>query len=105
MSNDFTSNTPLVSVIITCINRLEHLKQTLPKLSIQKFIEIIVVDYGCLQGTRDWVKQDFPNVKLVFVDDDPIFSLSRARNIGAAYSQAEYLMFSDADILIDFPIH
>jgi predicted glycosyltransferase involved in capsule biosynthesis len=105
MTNDFLKNIPLVSVIVTCKNRLEHLKQTLPRLCMQKSIEIIVVDYGCLQGTKEWVKNTFHNVKLVFVDDDPIFSLSRARNIGAAYSQGEYLMFSDADIFIEYPIH
>lgn len=95
---------PVASVIITCKNRLAHLRQSLLTLSDQKSIELIVVDYGCSEGTRDWVRNHFPGVKVVCVDDDPIFSLSRARNIGALHARGEYLMFSDVDVIIDFPI-
>jgi glycosyltransferase involved in cell wall biosynthesis len=105
MFEQAVSKNPLVSVIITCKNRLEHLKQSLPKLCAQEPLEVIVVDYGCLEGTRTWVKNNFPNVRLVCVDDDPVFSLSRARNMGASYGQGKFLMFSDADIIIDFSIH
>ena len=43
---------------------------------------MIVVDYGCPDGTEAWVKQNFPEVKVVKVEDDPGFSISRARNLG-----------------------
>lgn len=104
MAELITENIPFVSLVLTCKNRLEHLKQSLLKISNQKSIEIIVVDYGCTEGTREWVKANYPEARVVCVDDDPIFSISRARNIGALHAGGEFIMFTDADILIDFPI-
>jgi predicted glycosyltransferase involved in capsule biosynthesis len=44
-------------------------------------------------------------IPLVHVEDNPIFSLSRARNLGARQATGNWLMFSDADIMIDLPIN
>jgi hypothetical protein len=89
-----------ISFITTCKSRLEHLKVTLPLLVGQRPDEIIVVDYACPQGTTDWVKAHHPEVKIVLVDDDPGFNLSRARNFGARQSNNEWLFFIDADIQV-----
>ena len=91
---------PTTSVIVTCKNRLHHLQQTLPWLLRQSDAEIIVVDYGCAQGTSQWISNYHPGVRVVRVIDDPLFSLARARNIGATQSQARVLLFSDADMII-----
>lgn len=92
---------PFISFITTCKNRLHHLKQTLPLMLKQTNTEVIVVDYGCKQGTRDWVKSNFPQVKVVEVDDDEGWSVARARNLGAAQAKAELLCFIDADVLLN----
>ena len=63
----------MLSLITTCKNRLPHLKQTLPLMLQQPRAEVIVVDYGCEQGTSAWVKEHYPAAKLVQVNDDPIF--------------------------------
>jgi glycosyltransferase involved in cell wall biosynthesis len=93
-------NVPYVSFITTCKNRLHHLKQTLPWMVKQSNAEVIVVDYGCTQGTRDWVKANYPQVKVVAVDDDAGWNAPRARNLGAAQAKADWLCFIDADILL-----
>jgi glycosyltransferase involved in cell wall biosynthesis len=90
----------MLSLITTCKNRLPHLKQTLPLMLRQPRAEVIVVDYGCEQGTAAWVKEHHPQTKLVEVNDDPIFCVARARNIGAKAASYETLCFVDADVLM-----
>lgn len=91
---------PLISIITTCKDRLHHLQQTLPEMVSQSFSEVIVVDYGCTQGTAEWVRANHPSVHVVTVSDDPIFCISRARNLGAEKSRSKFLLFADADIRI-----
>ena len=89
-----------LSVITTCKNRLDHLKQSLPLMLAMTHVEVIVVDYGCEQGTSDWVKSHHPRARVITITDDPVFHVSRARNIGAFHAQNELLCFVDADMFI-----
>jgi glycosyltransferase involved in cell wall biosynthesis len=66
----------------------------------QGFHEVIVVDYDCPQKTSDWVRSNYPSVTLAKVENEPIFNISRARNIGAKQSVGDVLCFVDADIEI-----
>jgi glycosyltransferase involved in cell wall biosynthesis len=86
--------------ITTCKGRLEHIKQTLPTLSALAECEIVVVDYDCPDGVGEWVRRTHPRVQVVKVADRPLFNLSEARNIGAAATTAEWLMFVDADVSV-----
>lgn len=88
-----------VSIITTCMGRLEHLKQTLPRM-IEQAAEVIVVDYSCPQGTAAYVSQHFPDVKLVQVEGQKYFSNWKARNAGAEAATGELLVFCDADTLL-----
>ena len=90
---------PLISAIVTCKGRLDHLKQTLPTLLALPDCEVVVVDYDCPQGAGDWVEAAHPGVKVVRAPDQPIFSIARARNLGAAAAAAPWLLLTDADIL------
>lgn len=87
-----------LSLITTCKGRLHHLRQTLPEMMKQQHAECIVVDYDCPQGTGDWVAENFPQVKVVRVTDDPGFNQCRARNLGAIAAASSLLCFVDADI-------
>jgi glycosyltransferase involved in cell wall biosynthesis len=62
--------------------------------------EVVVVDYGCAEGTADWVRSNHPGVRLVEVEDDPGFCLARGRNIGASYARGKFLLFCDADVVL-----
>lgn len=88
-----------ISIVTTCKDRLHHLKQTLPTMCKQTDCEIIVVDYGCTQGTSIWVTKNFPQVKLIRYENDPEFCVACARNIGAKFAKGKYLLFADADII------
>lgn len=89
-----------ISYITTCKGRLHHLQQTLPMALAAGAAECIVVDYGCPDGTGDWVRRHHPEVKVVTVADDPGFNCSRARNAGAAVARGPWLAFIDADVLL-----
>ena len=91
---------PTFAIVTTCKGRLHHLKQTLPLMAAQGPNEIIVVDYGCPDGTANWIEATFPDVTVVRLDDDPGFSASRARNAGARAAGCDWLCFVDADVLI-----
>ena len=88
------------SIITTCKGRLEHLKQTLPRMLEQASAEVIVVDYSCPDGTAAWVRKHFPAARVVTVEGETGFSLWKARNAGAAIAKGTFLIFCDADILL-----
>ena len=90
-----------IAFVTTCKGRLHHLKETLPLIVAQAPDEIIVVDYGCPQGTGDWVETHYPGVSVVRVTDDPGFCVARARNLGAARSSSRWVCFIDADVRIN----
>lgn len=89
-----------ISFVTTCKGRLHHLQQTLPAIVAEAPDEIVVVDYACPQGSGDWVEANFPNVKVVRVEDDPGFCLPRARNVGARHSTSPWIVFIDADVMV-----
>lgn len=85
--------------ITTCKGRLEHLKQTLPRVVNQPDVTCVVVDYACPDNTADWVAANFPQVTVVRVTGEAGFNAARARNLGARAATAPWLAFFDADIL------
>ncbi|HTM94940.1 MAG TPA: glycosyltransferase family A protein [Croceibacterium sp.] len=90
---------PTIAFVTTCRGRLHHLKQTLPAMAAQAPDELIVVDYGCPDGTGDWVETNFPAAKVVRASQpDGGFNVSRARNLGAAEAASDWLFFIDADV-------
>ena len=87
-----------ITLVVTCKNRLHHLKATLPSFLDLPLKKVIVVDYGCEQGTAQWVNSLEMGLTIVKVDDDPFFCLARARNAALKRVRTEYIMFVDADV-------
>ena len=96
-----TADSNQLTYITTCKGRLSHLQQTLPRIAAQAGVTCVVVDYDCPDGTGGWVREKFPQVKLVQVENEPGFSAARARNMGANVAATPWLGFFDADILLD----
>jgi glycosyltransferase involved in cell wall biosynthesis len=88
-----------IAFVTTSKGRLHHIKVTLPHIVTQGWSDVIVVDYGCPDRTGDWVEANFPSVKVIRVNDDTNFCVARARNLGAAQTNADWLVFIDADII------
>lgn len=88
-----------LAAVTVCKNRLDDLKRTLPLLVAAGFDEVVLVDAACPQGSGDWARAACPEV-LIVREEEETFNLSRARNLGARHSTADWLFFVDADILV-----
>jgi predicted glycosyltransferase involved in capsule biosynthesis len=92
---------PRITIVTTCRGRLAHLKQSLPRFAAQAQASCVVVDYGCPENCGDWVEQNFPAVRVARSGPTAYFEVARARNLGAAAAETEWLAFLGADALID----
>ena len=90
----------MLTVIVTCMGRLHHMRQSLPLLVLQPGIRCIVVDYGCPDRVGDWTEQNFPEVDVVRAGPVTHFNVAKARNLGARHARAPWLCFMDADTLV-----
>lgn len=88
-----------IALITICKGRLHHLRESLPLMLAQHPDQMVVVDYGCPDGTAAWVKANFPDVEVISVTDDPGFNASRARNAGWRATRTRWAICLDADIL------
>ena len=88
------------SIITVSKGRLDHLKQSLPRMLGQGAAEVIVVDYSCPEGTGDYVEEHFPEARVVKVEGEAYFSNWKARNAGAAAATGDVLVFCDADTIL-----
>ncbi len=87
-------NAPLLSVIIVNVDTAKWLKpchESLQEHDISESIEVVVVD----NGSADVVRQDFPDVKLVTLEETVGFGT--ANNFGATHPAAPVLLFLNPD--------
>jgi len=90
-------NSPLVSVVITSLDRRKLLRLTLDMLELQTYplLEVIVVHSGKDKTVPTMLHKCHPNVKLIRLPhrlpDAP------ARNIGVANANGKYILFLDDD--------
>ena len=87
-----------LSVIIPTYNRADLLMQALKSVQKQTHPvdEVIVVDDGSTDGTRDRVLSEFPDVQLF---SQPQSGVSSARNAGIRQARGEWVAFLDSDDL------
>ncbi len=86
-----------VSVIIPTYNRAEYIADALRSALSQHYqdFEIVIVDDGSTDGTRDIVAGfDDPRIRYLLKDNGGV---SSARNLGIRESSGEYLAFLDSD--------
>lgn len=89
---------PLISAIIVCTNErrflgpaLSSLRESLKGISS----EIIVIDNNSSDGSRDLVREQFPDVSLIHNQENR--GAAYARNMGIRSARGEYLFFLDCD--------
>lgn len=93
------TTTPVVSVIIPCYNARPWLSETLSTALQPTWAdtEVILVDDGSTDGSGDYVREHYPQVRL-FVT--PNRGVSQARNLGLEHARGAFLIFLDADDLL-----
>ena len=98
-----------VSVVIPNWDGAEFLKICLPSIRTQSFkdsgsksgasFEIIVVDNGSKDGSLKYIKQNFPEVKLI--QNPKNFGFAKAVNQGIKASKGKYIFLLNNDTKLD----
>jgi len=93
-----------LSIVIPVKNGRWHLEQSLPLLLRQDApwaIEIIVVDSGSTDGTREFVRATADvDSRVRMVDIEPSdFHHARTRNLGASIASGRYIVFLNGDAI------
>jgi len=91
---------PLVSILICCHNRREYIEQTLESVFAQRYepVEIVVVDDGSTDGTRELMAGYGDKVKYHWQQRQGI---AGARNTACRLAKGEYIAFQDDDDLME----
>lgn len=95
-----TPGKPLVSVLIPCFNAERFIAQTLRSVAAQTHrpIEIVVVDDGSSDGSRDIIKSSaVPGLKLVTQENK---GQTAALNACLGHATGDFIQYLDADDLI-----
>jgi len=92
----YGSDNPLVSVIIPTYNCAEYVSEAIESMLAQTYrpLEVVVLDDGSTDGTRDRVAQFGDRVKYVYQENA---GPSAARNAGIATSKGKIIALLDAD--------
>ncbi|NET33467.1 MAG: glycosyltransferase [Cyanothece sp. SIO1E1] len=91
---------PDVSVIIPTYNRLAMLKEALASVFAQCFegsIEVIVIDDNSQDQTAEFVRQTYPDIRLISLKQNG--GSYAARNQGLAIAKGKYIALLDSDDL------
>jgi len=89
----------MISLVTACMNREEHLRQSLPHwLSLPEIGEIVVVDWSNARPLQGLAALD-PRVRVVRVEGEPRWVLSYAYNLGISRSTGTVVLKCDADCL------
>ena len=85
-----------ISVIIPTFNRKHTLQRAIDSVLAQTFkpYEIIIVDDGSKDGTKEWLLQNYPSVQYIH---QPNNGVSSARNKGIQISQGSWIALLDSD--------
>ena len=85
-----------ISVIIPTYNRKKTLARAIQSVINQSLspFEILIIDDGSNDGTEEWVKENFQNIKYIYQNNRGV---SSARNIGIENANGDWVAFLDSD--------
>ena len=101
MTNLSNITEPVISIIIPSYNSRKTIEKCLNALIEQKSDtshEIIFVDSSD-DGTTEFVRKGFPEVKIIHFEEKTI--PSKARNVGIENANGDILAFTDSDCIVD----
>jgi glycosyltransferase involved in cell wall biosynthesis len=92
----------IVSVVIPTFNRRSVLQETIFRVSEQSFekdaYEVIVIDDGSTDGTKDYLSGLKLPVKYIFLRNPTNLGRAKTRNRGIKAAQGEFILMIDDDI-------
>lgn len=94
------SQTPLVSIIITCCNQASFIASAIQSALSQHYAdkEVIVVDDGSRDASRSIIEK-YPMIKKFFTDHP--HTAAYARNLGMRHAHGKFAICLDGDDLLD----
>ncbi|MBN1657066.1 MAG: glycosyltransferase family 2 protein [Anaerolineae bacterium] len=97
------SRLPRVSVLILNWNGLRHLGPCLSSLHEMDYpqdrVEVILIDNGSTDESVDYVRREFPAVKVI--ENKMNLGFTRSNNMGARQATGEYVLFLNNDTRLD----
>ncbi|MDR8392589.1 glycosyltransferase family 2 protein [Aliifodinibius sp. S!AR15-10] len=89
------------SIIIVSWNALNHLKRFLPSVAETNYpdIEIILADNASSDGSAEWVKENYPKVKVATFDQN--YGYCGGNNRGAKHANGDILVFLNNDVKVE----
>lgn len=95
------SDPPLVSVVIVSRNGRHYLKECLPSLESQTYphLELILVDDASTDGTKSWLRTQFPAARYLSQENGPNFAAGC--NLGIAHAAGELIFLLNNDTVLE----
>lgn len=101
LSSGETDNRPLITVLLVNYNGLVHLEECLSSLRDQSFrdAEVVLVDNASTDGSVDYVRQRFPEVRLV--ESGANLGFAGGNNFGLMHCRGRYVFFLNNDTKLE----
>lgn len=92
---------PKFSIIIVSWNALHHLKTFLPGVVETNYpdYEIILADNASSDGSADWVRKNYPTIKIATFDDN--YGYCGGNNRAVPHAEGEILLFLNNDVEVE----
>lgn len=96
-----TTDRPDITAVVTNYNGMDCLDRTLSSLAhyASTFAEIIVVDDGSTDGSCEYIRTHFPQVRLIPLERNTA-NLAVVRNTGLKAAATRYVYLTDNDIVL-----
>lgn len=91
---------PRFSIIIVSWNALHHLQTFLPSVlkSTYEDFEVILADNASTDGSREWVREHYPGVKIAAFDRN--YGYCGGNNRAVPYADGDILLFLNNDVKV-----
>ncbi len=94
---------PLVSILMINYNGEAHVEEFFKSVFDLNYpkdkYEVVVIDNASSDGSPEWIEQNYPQVKLVRLDENYGFAVGN--NIGVKYCQGKFIALQNNDTVLD----
>lgn len=92
---------PYFSIIIVSWNALHHLKKYLPSVTKTDYpeFEIILADNASTDGSKGWVREHYPEVKIATFDKN--YGYCGGNNRAVPHAEGDILLFLNNDVRVE----